>query len=99
MTTTALDHTCTGDRRGLSIAQATDLCPACQVRRDPQAAAQALLAATPVEELLTKAYALTHRIHECRGSQVAGQCDGPCTDQRAQRDLITAEVLRRTGGQ
>lgn len=62
--------------------------------RDPAAEA---LAATPTAELLTKAYALTHRIHECKGSTVAGQCDGPCTDQRAMRDLITAELLRRTG--
>lgn len=62
--------------------------------RDPAAE---VLRATPVAELLTKAYALTHRIHECKGSQVAGQCDGPCTDQRAMRDLIDAEIQRRTG--
>lgn len=59
----------------------------------------AMVEAMPTSVLLTTAYALTHRIHECTGSTVAGQCDGPCTEQRAQRDLITAEVLRRTGGE
>lgn len=64
------------------------------ITRDP--AAQAL-ADTSTTDLLTKAYELTHRIHECKGNQRAGECDGPCTDQRAMRDLITTEVLRRTG--
>lgn len=62
-----------------------------------QSEAQAALTATPTAELLTKAYALTHRIHECTGNTRAGECDGPCTAQRAMRDMITAEVLRRAG--
>lgn len=73
-------------------------------------AAQALTD-TPTAELLTKAFALTHRMHEsdpgrcrkCRAGQAhpsTGRCGGQTeTDRslRAMRDLITAEVLRRTG--
>lgn len=53
------------------------------------------LRATTDQGLLDTFAALTHRIHECKGSVVAGRCDGPCTDQRAQRDLVAAEMLRR----
>jgi hypothetical protein len=46
----------------------------------------AALASTSDADLVTKAYALTHKIHEQRlGS----------ADVRAQRDLLTAEILRR----
>lgn len=55
----------------------------------------AQLAATSNEGLLRTFADLTHRIHECRGSQVAGQCDGPCTDLRTQRNAVEAELLRR----
>ena len=51
-------------------------------------AAQALLAAMPTAELLTAAYALTHRMGDT-AKDVRGL--------RQQRDMITAEVLRRTG--
>lgn len=67
-----------------------------QTSADPIAAAQALLEETDPETLLLKAYRLTHLIHECKGSTRGGVCDGPCTDLRAARDLITAEIIRRT---
>lgn len=50
------------------------------------------LAATSTEDLLTKAYALTHRIDREHGDTAAA------ADIRAARDLITAEVVRRAGG-
>lgn len=55
---------------------------------DPQAEAQALLRATPADELLTKAYALTHRMHAATDLNVSA-------DLRATRDMITAELERR----
>ena len=52
------------------------------------------LAATSTEALLRAAYALTHRIHETE-EQHQRRADG--VGLRAQRDLITAEVIRRAG--
>lgn len=57
---------------------------------DPIAAADALLRATDTAELLTKAYALTHRMH-MRKPRTAEH-----VELRAQRDLISAEIIRRT---
>lgn len=51
-----------------------------------------LIASTPTTALLRLAYALTHRIHD------AGNTGAQDDELRAQRDLIDAEVLRRTGG-
>ena len=53
---------------------------------------------TSSDALLTTIEALTHRIHECKGSTRAGVCDGPCTPLREQRAMVRAEVLRRIGG-
>lgn len=51
------------------------------------------VAAMPTADLLTKAYALTHAIDRAHR-------DTPeALRYRAERDLITAEVLHRTGGQ
>lgn len=59
---------------------------------DPAATA---LRETSSDKLLTTIEALTHRIHECKGSTRAGVCDGPCTSLREQRGMVRAEVLRR----
>lgn len=62
-------------------------------------AAQAL-AGTPTPQLLRAAYALTHRIHDGCPDSVSTHPRGRAdymADLRAQRDLIDAEVLRRTG--
>jgi hypothetical protein len=56
--------------------------------------AAAALAATSTTDLLTKAYQVTHAMHA-----IAGVNEGEASNLRAARDLITAEVLRRTGGQ
>lgn len=70
--------------------------------RDPAAEA---LAATPTAELLTKAYQLTHQLHRADGlASTRGYPDRAgarvlAADLRAMRDLITAEVVRRTGGE
>lgn len=61
--------------------------------------AQAALAATSTPDLLRKAYTLTHRLDgpwppECMTVQ---QFRSHQRDLRAQRDMIDAEVLRRTG--
>lgn len=75
--------------------------------------AAAALAATSTTDLLTKAYALTHRIHEAEADLAKHRSTGKgpramvarawarqnASDLRAARDLITAEVLRRTGDQ
>jgi hypothetical protein len=61
--------------------------------------AQATLAATDATELLAKAYALTHRIHESERTERYSADVQRTRDLRAQRDLITVEVLRRMGGQ
>lgn len=53
------------------------------------------LASTPAEELLHKAFLLTHKMH----GAIARGDEGLEADLRAARDLITAEVLRRTGDQ
>lgn len=59
--------------------------------------AEVRLRATTNEGLLTAYAALTHRIHECRGDwhPMLARCSGPCTDLRAQRDLVHAEIIRR----
>jgi hypothetical protein len=54
-----------------------------------QQEAQAALRATSTDALLDSIIRLTHRIHEAPAHHV--------TDLRAQRDLIRAEILRRTG--
>lgn len=69
--------------------------------------AQAALAYTSTRDLLRQAYALTHRIHAAEDraaslawsgqSVAAGDRRSLATDLRAQRDLITAEVIRRAG--
>jgi hypothetical protein len=56
-----------------------------------QQEAQAALRATSTDDLLTRFAALTHAIHDVRG--IADAED----DLRAVRDLIRAEILRRTG--
>jgi len=78
----------------------------------PTAEAAAALAATSTTALLTQAYALTHQIGAERldragargttgGEQRVARAthDERLADLRAARDLITAEVLRRTGEQ
>lgn len=55
--------------------------------------AQAALAATPTADLLTKAFALTHQMHESDRDRSKIQHER----QRGMRDLIQAEILRRTG--
>lgn len=52
-------------------------------------AAQAALAATTTPELLTKAYALTHKMHSAE-PRVRHEL-------RQSRDMITAELIRRAG--
>lgn len=54
--------------------------------------ADELLQKTPIAELLTTAYAITHRMHVATDLTVSA-------DLRAQRDLITAEITRRTDRQ
>lgn len=62
------------------------------------------LALTPTAALLRAAYALTHRIHEAEHKPadhdvlVFLAIRDELANLRAQRDLIDAEVLRRTGG-
>jgi hypothetical protein len=66
---------------------------------DPAVAA---LRSTPTEALLRAAYSLTHQIHSADG--LAGTRGYPdregarrnAAEGRAQRDLITAEIIRRT---
>jgi hypothetical protein len=53
---------------------------------DPAASA---LRSTSTEALLKAAYSLTHQMHGQHAVDVA--------DDRARRDLITAEILRRAG--
>jgi hypothetical protein len=62
---------------------------------DPAVAA---LRATSTEALLSAAYSLTHRIHvgEGRGQRRRPMTDAEVADLRAQRDLITAEIVRRS---
>lgn len=74
---------------------------ATEARLAAQQDAAEALAATSTTELLRKAYALTHRIHEATatvrrttGPHPARQTEA---DLRAARDLIDAELLRRTG--
>jgi arginyl-tRNA synthetase len=55
--------------------------------------AQAKLAATPTADLLVRAYELTHKMHGAKFSYQAGTV----RDLRQMRDMITAEILRRTG--
>lgn len=50
--------------------------------------ADELLHDADTETLLTKAFALTHRMHVCTDTNVSA-------DLRAARDLICAEILRR----
>jgi hypothetical protein len=47
------------------------------------------------EQLFKTFAALTHQMHECKGSIVAGKCDGPCRLLREQRDLLQAVMTRR----
>lgn len=65
------------------------LCRGCLELADAQAAAKAALRATDTHTLLTKAYALTHRLHAMHGDRQ------PEADLRVMRDAITAEVIRR----
>lgn len=55
--------------------------------------AQAALRATPTDELLRSAYLLTHRMDDAARLQ---NTTDPGADLRAQRDLIDAELERRT---
>lgn len=59
--------------------------------------AREALAATSTEDLLTKAYALTHRMGPASRRPPNLFAAEKIADLRAQRDLITAEVLRRAG--
>jgi len=66
--------------------------------------AAAALAATGTGDLLTKAFALTHQIDAAARKQKAAIMPNEVLryymleqDKRAARDLIVAEVLRRTG--
>lgn len=59
---------------------------------DPIAEAQAALRAADVSTLLTKAYQLTHKIHHHEQQRLD---TSDLLDLRAQRDLITAEIVRR----
>lgn len=59
--------------------------------------ARGVLAATPTADLLTKAYAFTHQIDRLERLDRSDRTVDP-DDVRAMRDLITAEVIRRTGG-
>lgn len=73
-----------------------------QTRQSPTLDPRVVLARTTTEGLLTAAYALTHRIHAqeekandpryvlARDVRLAG-----VRSLRAQRDLITAEILSR----
>lgn len=54
--------------------------------------AEHALRVTSTADLLTKAYALTHRIHQLEHRYPST----PAADERASRDLITAEIVRRT---
>lgn len=56
---------------------------------DPIEAAATLLRTASTADLLRHAFALTHRMHAARDLAVTG-------DLRAQRDLIEAEIIRRT---
>lgn len=60
--------------------------------------AQALLRSMSVADLLRAAYSLTHRMENARHIAKA-QRKVTIDDLRAQRDLIDAEILRRTGEQ
>lgn len=61
------------------------------------AAADKLLRSTDTAELLTKAYALTHRMDANRRDTASeGSKMIVAHSLRAQRDLITAEIIRRT---
>jgi hypothetical protein len=65
--------------------------------------AQAALAATPTTELLQLAYRLTHQLdaygrRECTTRADRQHAGTRISDLRQQRDMITAEVLRRADG-
>lgn len=69
-------------------------------------AAQAKLRETTTEALLTSAYLLTHRLHALQDALDGGALTAAerkplraeQADKRQGRDMITAEVLRRTEG-
>jgi hypothetical protein len=66
---------------------------------DPQSEADHALRVTPTRELLNHAYGLTHRIHAKRDEPLELAMRPGRTsvaDLRAQRDLIDAELVRRT---
>lgn len=50
-------------------------------------------------DLLTTAYALTHRLHVAEASAFGTPEQQVAGETRFMRDQITAEVLRRMGGQ
>lgn len=57
----------------------------------------AALAAASTTNLLTTAYALTHRLHDAETCVSSGRRRGDYADElRRQRDMITAELERRT---
>lgn len=56
---------------------------------EAQRVAREVLRDTPTDALLTRAYQLTHEMHSANTAARADQ-------RRAMRDMITAEVLRRS---
>ena len=71
---------------------------------DPIHDAEVMLRATTPEELLRKAYALTRRMHSTEENARDAHCEArarylqEAEDLRAMRDLISEELLRRSGG-
>lgn len=69
----------------------------------------ALLRSLDTQTLLTAAYSLTHRMHVAAAAEhaarsnghtdLARQCGAECIDLRMQRNLISDELVRRTGEQ
>jgi hypothetical protein len=64
-----------------------------------QQEAQAALRATSTDGLVSAIIQLTHRIHvgEGRGTRSRPMTEVEVASLRAERDLIRAEILRRTG--
>lgn len=65
--------------------------------------AESALRGTSTPALLRAAYALTHRLHDAKSQGPGGRTARVARRQHiadlwAQRNLITAEILRRTGG-
>lgn len=80
----------------------TDHLPGSPAAESAAIDARIALAATPTTALMRAAYALTHQIHSTQMGEGGTPKDrgiraATVAGLRAQRDLIDAEVLRRTG--